>query len=111
MSWDDDIRQVFPDWKPPEVPERWPAIRTLLSIGRDVTGTVIARAPFGIWLDIGVGHPALLLVVRMAGAQQRRIVFEDYPAHGSIVSGRVYVIGEHGEIGITQLMEETHDTR
>jgi ribosomal protein S1 len=67
-----------------------------------VTGTVIARALFGVWLDIGVSFPALLQVPRMAGAKLRRICFEDYPALGVRLEARVYALGNRGEIGVTQ---------
>ena len=34
----------------------------LPEIGDRVTGVVVANAAFGIWLDIGVGIPGLLLI-------------------------------------------------
>ena len=52
------------------------------------------RSPFGVWLDIGVGHPALLLVPEMEGAQRHRITFDDYPAIGRTLEGRIVGIDE-----------------
>jgi hypothetical protein len=63
---------------------------------------VIARAPFGVWLDIGVPFPALLLVPNMRQAQARRVTFEDYPQMGDEVAGRINALGDRAEIGITQ---------
>jgi hypothetical protein len=65
-------------------------------------GEVIARAPFGVWVDIAADHPALLLVPEMAGARERRIVFEDYPALGTVVEAWVVSLGERGEIALSQ---------
>jgi hypothetical protein len=101
-DWDADIRAVFPDWLTDAATERWPAIKQSLTIGQTVRGTVISRAPFGVWLDLGVHHPALLLVVNMDGAQDRRITFDDYPQKGSELSARINALGDGGEIGLTQ---------
>jgi ribosomal protein S1 len=102
MTWPDEIRACFPDWGTAGAAARWPAVRDGLQVGQTVRGTVIARAPFGVWLDIGVSFPALLLVPHMRGAKLRRITFEEYPPLGADVEGRLYVLGERGEIGVTQ---------
>ncbi len=106
-DWDADIRAVFPDWLTDSAAERWPAIRQSLTIGQTVTGQVISRAPFGVWLDIGVNQPALLLVVNMDGAKTRRITFDDFPEKGSKLSARVNALGDGGEIGLTQQNPDT----
>jgi ribosomal protein S1 len=101
-DWGKDIRVVFPDWQTDAAAKRWPEIKVSLSIGQLVTGKVISRAPFGIWLDIGVNQPALLLVVNMDGANTRRITFEDYPQKGTELTARINALGDNGEIGLTQ---------
>ena len=102
MSWGEDVRARFPDWRTPDARWRWATVRETLRVGQRVSGEVIARAPFGVWLDIGVGFPALLLVPEMEGAQERRIQFEDYPALGATVPAWIKALGDHGEIGVTQ---------
>jgi hypothetical protein len=102
MAWDDDIRARFPDWCTDAVLIRWPAIRAKLAVGQIVHGEVIARAPFGVWVDIAVGHPALLLVPEMAHAREKRIAFEDYPPVGAIVEARIAGTGARAEIALTQ---------
>ena len=101
-DWDTDIRAVFPDWQTDAAAERWPEIRASLSVGQIATGKVISRAPFGVWLDIGVNQPALLLVVNMDGANIRRITFDDYPEKGTELMARINALGDRGEIGLTQ---------
>jgi hypothetical protein len=102
MDWRDDIRSRFPDWGTEEALPRWPEVRARLEVGQPVSGVVIARAPFGVWLDIDAGFPALLLVPYMEGAGERRITFEDYPAMGAPIRGRIRALGDRGEIGVTQ---------
>lgn len=106
-NWDADIRCVFPDWLTKAATERWPAVRESITVGQTVQGNVISRAPFGVWLDIGVGHPALLLVVNMNGAKLRRITFEDYPEKHSTVVARINALGNNCEIGLTQHYSDT----
>ena len=80
-----------------------PAVKASLSVGQQVSGVVIARAPFGVWLDIGVAFPALLLVPDMRDARKRRIAFEDYPQKGDSVQGCIKALGDPGKIWITQM--------
>ena len=103
MDWRDDIRARFPDWDTEAAALRWPEVKARLIVGQPIEGVVVARAPFGVWLDVGVGHPALLLVPEMEGAQHRRIAFEDYPATGRVVAGRVVGLGDRRcEIHVSQ---------
>lgn len=102
-DWDADIRSRFPDWQTTVALERWPKIREGLSVGQAVVGEIVARAPFGVWLDIDAQQPALLLVVNMKDATTRRIAFDDFPAKGATVEARINALGDDGEIGLTQL--------
>src|SRR3954463_11645759 len=102
MAWGEDIRACYPDWGTDSALTRWSRVRERLRVGQHVRGTVIARAPFGVWLDIDAGYPALLLVPEMRGARERRITFEDYPAIGEVVEARIVALGDRGEIGLTQ---------
>jgi transcriptional accessory protein Tex/SPT6 len=101
MDWRDSLHGRFPDWQTSEALTRWPEVRSRVEEGQDVLGVVISRAPFGVWLDIGVDWPALLLVPEMKDAGSRRIRFEDYPKLGETVEGWVVHMAE-GNIAITQ---------
>ena len=107
MGWGEDIRARYPRWGTEAALARWPEIRERLRIGQPVRGSVIARAPFGVWLDIDAGHPALLLVPEMRGAEERRITFDDYPAIGEVVEAWIMALGERAEIGLTQRIRTT----
>jgi hypothetical protein len=102
MAWDDDLRAGFPDWGTEAALARWPGNRARLAVGQIARGVVIAGAPFGVWVDIGAGHPALLLVPEMAGARERRIGFDDYPPLGATVEARIVALGERAEITLSQ---------
>jgi transcriptional accessory protein Tex/SPT6 len=102
MAWQDDIRVHYPDWATDAALERWAQSRMRLSEGQKVRGSVIARAPFGVWVDIGVDHPALLLVTEMCGAKERHMSLDGYPAIGENVDAWISAIGERCEIGLSQ---------
>ncbi len=103
MTWQEELRLRFPDWGDEAARQRWRSSPPKLAVGQAVEGVVVARAPFGVWLDIGVGHPALLLVTKMGGVRTVRLGFADYPPIDDRLVGRIYVLGPDAEIGITQL--------
>jgi ribosomal protein S1 len=66
----------------------WERIKSQFSAGERVNGKVVARYPFGVFLDIGVGFPALILVPDFEAAAERPYTSMDmYPAVGATVSG------------------------
>ena len=101
-KWEDDIRARFPDWGTDGATARWPETRSRLSIGQEVNEEVIARTPFGVWVDIGVGHPAGLLVPEMAAIDDRPIRFDDYPAIGTSLNATIVALGDNAEISLSQ---------
>jgi ribosomal protein S1 len=105
MGWDEDIRARYPDWGTKAALARWPQVREKLRIGQRVRGRVIARAPFGVWLDIDAGHPALLLVPEMKDAKEHRITFDDYPSIGEVVEARIVALSDCAEIALSQRVQ------
>jgi small subunit ribosomal protein S1 len=68
-------------------PWDWDEVKRLLAIGTDVEGVVTRVAPFGVFVDLGVGFDGVLEVPQMAGTNRKRI--EDYPAVGARVTAKV----------------------
>jgi transcriptional accessory protein Tex/SPT6 len=102
LSWDDDIKDVFPNWQTEEGIAEFNAAKVRLEMNQFVTGTVIARAQFGVWVDIGVGYPALLLVVNFANRDAKAQNFFGYPMVGEKIEAYVNALGPRAEIGLTQ---------
>ena len=73
-SWTAELRLRFPEWLTEDAKLRWDEAKRALDIGQAISGEVVSRAPFGVWLDIGTSFPALLLVPDMKDAQVRRAV-------------------------------------
>jgi ribosomal protein S1 len=104
-----DLELRFGDFSSPEKTPDWELLKTRLPAGSRVSGEVVARYIFGIFLDIGVGFPALLEVIQFEEARRRRYNFEDYPAVGSTVTARVVSFRERvRQIDLTQLDPHPH---
>ena len=106
MAWEGNIRARFPDWGTDAALVRWPAVRAKLSVGQAVRGEVVARAQYGVWVDISAGWPALLRVPEMAGARELSIQFEEYPALGTVVEAWVLWLDARAEIILCQYPPE-----
>jgi ribosomal protein S1 len=105
LSVADDPMQRFGDYLDPVRQADWERARNALPAGVHVTGEVTARAIFGVFLDIGVGFPALIPVPHLNPSPKRRpVVLDDYPAIGSTLTARVVGFDEQSrQIGLTQL--------
>ena len=107
FEWQEDIRRLYPDWNTPEWKARWQRSAPPARVGDALSGHVIARAPFGVWLEFGLGCPALLLVPYIA--HDGPLSFEEYPALGEQLTVRVRTVGPTGEIGVTQRLDDSGD--
>ena len=69
MKISDDLRQCFGDYQSQKNDEGWEGVKSRIKPGDSVTGEVVARFRFGVFVDLGVGFPALLEVTQV---EQRR---------------------------------------
>jgi ribosomal protein S1 len=101
----DDLGRAFGSYLEPETETAWELVKTRLHAGSRVSGKVVARYIFGIFLDIGVGFPALLEIIQFNPPLKRRpVVLEDYPAVGSTIIARVVAFSDRNrQVGLTQL--------
>ena len=102
-QWRADLRQHYPDWGTPQWEERWQTAVPPAQIGDELTGKVISRAGFGVWVDAGIDCPALLLVTEIGVPGPLK--FEDYPRLGEEITARVRSVGLTGEVSLTQRAE------
>lgn len=99
-----DLDRAFGDYLSPERTADWERAKAALRPGDRISGVVIARYIFGVFIDLGVGFPALLEVIQFDPPPRRRPVdIEDYPAIGSSVAARVVAFNDRNrQIGLTQ---------
>ncbi|MBA4191577.1 MAG: hypothetical protein C0467_26660 [Planctomycetaceae bacterium] len=82
----------------------WSSLKERLTTGQSVTGVVIAKAHFGAWIDIGVGFPALLEIVCIAGLTPEHYRADDWCPIGSEVTAFVGGFSDRGhQIGLWQV--------
>lgn len=89
MSVTDNLDRLFPGHRSPDRTAAWEALKGRLAYGQAVTGTVVAKSPFGAWVDIGVGFPALLEIIVIAGLTPERYRAGDWCAIGSEITAFV----------------------
>jgi len=86
-------------------PELWLRVAAELSVGDSVTGTVVSKQHFGVFIDIGFGSGAsgLLLVPEFRDAHIIRYTLENYPNVGDVVTALVRgICTERHAISLTQ---------
>ncbi len=86
MSITDELDERFPEHRSPGRNDEWELLKQRLSYGRTVTGTVVARSPFGAWVDIRTGFPALLEIFVIAGLTPEKYQADDWCPVGSEVT-------------------------
>ncbi len=58
--------------------QEWSAIKCRISVNQAVVGKVIARAPYGLWIDIGVGFPCLIETDCISGFTPEKYLERDW---------------------------------
>ena len=109
MSVNQQLAAHFPQYDSPEMEADWTALKQRLPTGTSVKGRVVHREQFGVFVDIGVGFPALILVVRFEDADTTSYTsIDDYPELNADVVGHIYVFDDaKRQIGVTQQPRES----
>ena len=79
----------FPPRDPSRIQAEWESLKLRLNVGETVSGTIVAKAPFGAWIDIGFGFPALLLIPHVEGLTPERYRSDEWCPIGSTVTAVV----------------------
>jgi len=97
-NWGTLVRKHFPFSK-----------TNLPKVGDPVEGTIVACAPFGIWLDIGAGLPGILKIPHLDDYIYPPKDYPDWmPEIGTKMSAKVVCIQEYGmpQICLEQVSSE-----
>ncbi|WP_166831788.1 hypothetical protein [Thalassoroseus pseudoceratinae] len=85
-SWGSLLSNYFGNRDPSQVEVEWKSLKANHAVGDKVTGVVVAKAPYGAWLDVH-GFPALLEIICIDGLTPERYQAGDWCPIGSHVSG------------------------
>jgi ribosomal protein S1 len=85
-----NVDHLFRDYKVPVAMAPWLSLKQRFSVRSAVCGRVVARYPFGVFVDIGVGFPALLLIVRFKDAKRCYASVADFPPIGSLIEAKIW---------------------
>jgi hypothetical protein len=94
-NWGKELKNAFPDWDAGKSNhDSWDEAVDDLQIGEEVSGTVVDRAPFGIFVDIGVGFPALLQIIMIREFDRDQYFFGDGWPIGADVKANIRGLGK-----------------
>jgi ribosomal protein S1 len=96
-DWGLLLSKYFPARDPAEALPDWEKLKQRLLVGQSVTGTVVARAPFGAWVDIGVGFAALILIPNIAGLTPERYRLDDWCPIGTPITAVVGIYNDQAQ--------------
>jgi hypothetical protein len=104
MSVENDLTSHFGDYLSDGRRDDWELLKSQIPVLGRVIGKVVARYPFGVFLDIGVGFPALLLVPDFEGAAESPYTSMDqYPALGATAAASLPLfVEDHRQMRLIQ---------
>jgi ribosomal protein S1 len=86
VNVDSVLDRLFTGYRSPERGAAWDVAKGRFAPGSEVEGIVVALFQFGVFVDINVGFPALILVTRLRDADRQPYTsMERFPAIGSAV--------------------------
>ena len=105
MSVVEDLDALFLGYRSDDREEEWRLLQSRLAVGALVSGVVVARYPFGVFLDIGVGFPALLEIISIKGMTPETYRADKWCPLGSEQVVYVFAVPDGGcrQIALRQL--------
>lgn len=104
----DRVREVFGDHAAAERHDAWNSATATLTEGAMVEGRVVLVYHFGVFVDIGIGFPALLEVIEFDHRSRRREEKPPWPRVGEVVRVRIAHISPAGHV---IRVSQRHDSR
>ncbi|MEC7290429.1 MAG: S1 RNA-binding domain-containing protein [Pseudomonadota bacterium] len=89
INWSDEIERIFGGYLSEDKSQEWSRVKDQLKQNEIVSGVVVAKAPFGLWVDIGVKFPALIEVIVLSGVDYETYLDEKYFTVGSEVKAKI----------------------
>jgi hypothetical protein len=94
VKWSEELRRCFGHLDGPEHLADWERVKRSLPIGSRVSGRLVLKAPFGVWMDVGAGFPAILLITRFARAYTYDMYMQHGPEEDDVLDATVYLFND-----------------
>ncbi|PWQ96407.1 hypothetical protein [Leucothrix arctica] len=88
-EWDEILKDEFGDYASEEHEDRWLGVTKDLERGDPVEGVVLAHSTFGVWVDIGLGFPALIEIIHIVNMTPEKYRKDDYYPPGSKIEAMI----------------------
>jgi ribosomal protein S1 len=79
----------------------WDAVKKRLPLGTVMEGEVAEIVPYGVWVDLGIGFPGLLMATE-AGLQPGQQPFECFEIGQSLTSKVLWYNDERQQLTLTR---------
>lgn len=89
INWNEKLLELFEDYLSPIHNAKWEQVKRDYPVGKEITGKVLVHAPFGIWVDVGLGFPALLEIIVIEGLTPLQYQRDDYCPVGECVEATI----------------------
>src|SRR5271154_2325977 len=93
-DWGHLVAERFPRRDADAEERDWEALTQRIRVGQSVSGTVIAKAPFGAWIDLDFGFPALLEIIGIDGLTPEKYRADEWCPIGSEVSAFIAYVND-----------------
>lgn len=104
---DQEVRRLFGEYGSTDRHDEWCAATAGLQVGATASGRVALVYHFGVFVDVGIGFPALLEVVEFDHRGRRHDERAPWPVVGEMIEVRVaYINDEAHVIRLTQKQED-----
>ena len=89
VNWSDELKTIFGDPMASDKDQSWEDIKLRYPPESDVKGKVIAQAPFGVWVDLKLGFPALIEIVVIEKLTPEKYRHNKYCGIGEIIESSI----------------------
>lgn len=97
------LENFYPKYLDPAQFAEWESVKSRIPVGTQVSGVVLFRAAFGVWVDLGVGFPALLQIIQMPSLTPEAYQDGTWCPEGSPITAKIFVFSDsYRQIGLTQ---------
>jgi hypothetical protein len=108
MNVQSALGEFFGDYLAADRLADWEKVKAGMPEGAMVSGKVVHRSHFGVWLDLAVGFPALLEIIFIDGLTPQKYQRDDYYPLETTVSAKVLRFRDSGgQINLMQTFPPT----
>ena len=110
-GWREILAERFPKYDSRQRDTEWAQVKQKLTIGQSIIGAVMARAPFGAWIELGIDFPALLAITVIADLTPERYRAGEWCPIGTEVTAFIVAFDDRNhQVRLSQVRQSRDDS-